>query len=162
MIIQYHHLCVFIVLQNHGLVKRGNNCINFTVPEVKILILLSCFIISGTLTLVLLGLIINDTELLLDDIFKYITCQLGGYNPMCEDIRHQFEKYIHPELRGAVAVSLGLLSGAYLFFFTLQVQDIKRVLQGMATFCHVIAKPFSLKTKSTPVKSTAIPKPVEP
>ena len=161
MIIQYHHLCVFIVLQNYGLIKQGNNCINFTVPEVKILILLSCFIITGTLALAHLGIAINDTELLLDGIFKYITCQLGGYNPMCEDIRHQFEKYLHPELSVAAALSFGLLSWVYLLF-AVQVQDIKRVLQGMATFCHAIAKPFSLKTKSTPVKSTAIPKPVEP
>ena len=161
MIIQYHHLCVFIVLQNYGLVKRGKNCINFTVPEVKILILLSCFIISGTLTLAYLGIVINETELLLDGIFKYIICQLGGYNLMCEDIRHQFEKYLHTELGVAVALSLGLLSWVYLLF-AVQVQDIKRVLQGMATFCHAIARPLLLKTKSTPVKSTAIPKPVEP
>ena len=130
-------------------------------PEVKILILLSCFIISGILTLVHLGFAINDTELLLDEIFKYITCQLGGYNPMCEDIRHQFEKHLHPELHVATALSLGLLSWVYLLF-AVQVQDIKRVLQGMATFCHAIAKLLSLKTKSTPVKSAAIPRSVEP
>ena len=161
MIIQYHHLCVFIVLQNHGLVKRGNNCINFTVPEVKILIIVSCFIICGTLSLAHLGIAINDTELLLDDIFKYITCQLGGYNPMCEDIRHQFEKHLHLELDIVTFLSLGVLSWVYLLF-AVQVQDIKKVLKGMATFCHAIAKPLLLKTKSTPVKSTAIPKPVEP
>ena len=161
MIIQYHHLCVFITLQNYGLVKRGNNCINFTVPEVKILIVVSCFIIFGTLALANLAASIDENEAFLDDVFKYASCQLGGYNPMCEDIRHQFEKHLHPELDTLTFLSLGLLSWVYLLF-AVQVQDIKRVLQGMATFCQAIAKPLLLKTKSTPVKSTAIPKPVEP
>ena len=91
MIIQYHHLSVFIVLQNYGLIKRGNNHINFTVPEVKILIVVSYFIIFGTLSLVNIGVGIDENEAFLDDIFKYASCQLGGYNPLCEDIRHQFE-----------------------------------------------------------------------
>ena len=80
---------------------------------------------------------------------------------MCEDIRHQFEKHLHPELHVVTALSLGLLSWVYLLF-AVQVQDIKRVLQGMVTFCHAIAKPLSLKTKPTSVKSAAIPKSVEP
>ena len=161
MIIQYHHLCVFTVLQNYGLVKRGNNCINFTVPEVKILIVVSCFIVFGTLALANLAASIDENEAFLDDVFKYGSCQLGGYNPMCEDIRHQFEKHLHLELDIVTFLSLGLLSWVYLLF-AVQVQDIKKVLKGMATFCHAIAKPLLLKTKSTPVKSAAIPRSVEP
>ena len=157
---QYHHLCVFIVLQNYGLVKQGKNCMNFTVPEVKILIVVSCNIIFATLALVSLGVDIDENEAFLHDVFKYASCQLGGYNPMCEDIRHQFEKHFHPELDILTGLSVGLLSWVYLLF-AVQVQDIKRVLQGMATFCHAIAKLLSLKTKSTPVKSAAIPRSVE-
>ena len=50
----------------------------------KILIGLSCFIIFTTVALVNTGLNIDENEFF-DDV-RYVTCQLGGYDLMCEDI----------------------------------------------------------------------------
>ena len=153
-----------IVLQNYGLVKRGRNCINFSVPEVKILIVVSCFIVFATVALVNLGVSTDESEAFLDDVFRYTTCQLGGYNPMCEDIRQQFKKHLYPELDIITYLCLGLLSWIYLLF-AIQIQDIKRLLQGMLSCYHGIAKVSSSKTKSTSdksVKSSATPRHVEP
>ena len=48
----YVYNSVLIYLQSHGLFKRGKGrCINFSVPEVKILILLSFFIAFGIVSL---------------------------------------------------------------------------------------------------------------
>ena len=70
-------------------------------PEVKILMVVSCFIVFGTVVLVNLSVNIDEREAYLDDVFRYGTCQLGGYNPMCEDIRQYYEKHQHPELAEA-------------------------------------------------------------
>ena len=91
------------------------------------LILASCFIIFVTVVLVDIAVNIDENEAFLDDVFRYATCQLGGYNPMCEDIRQEFEKYVYPELDYVTYPCLGLLSWIYLLF-AIQVQDIKRLL----------------------------------
>ena len=84
-------------------------------PEVKILIVMSYFIIFGTLSLVNIGVGIDENEAFLDDVFKYASCQLGGYNPLCEDIRRQFEKHLYPKLNVVAFLSFGLLSWVYIF-----------------------------------------------
>ena len=153
-----------IVLQNYGLVKRGKNCINFSVPEVKMLMLVSSFFIYGIITLVILRIsIVNQSQAFFDDIIKYAICQLGGLNPMCEDIRQQFEKHLHPELEVADNVCFALVTWMYLLF-AIQVQDIKRLLQGVVSCYHGIAKVLSLKANSSSdksVESSATPRPVE-
>ena len=102
---------------------------------------------------------------------------------MCEDIRRQFEKHLHPELDAATYVCLGVLSWIYLLF-AIQVQDIKRILQGIAScYCWGIVELLSLKANSLSnksvkssatnksvkssatnksVKSSATPRPAEP
>ena len=152
-----------IVLQNYGLVKRGKNCINFSVPEVKMLMLVSSFFIYGIMTLAILSISIDQSQAFFDDIIKYAICQLGGFNPMCEDIRQQFEKHLHPELEVANNVCFALVTCMYLLF-AIQVQDIKRLLQGVVSCYHGIAKVLSLKANSSSdksVESSATPRPVE-
>ena len=125
---------------------------------------MSCFFIFGLLALLYYTFVIYESEALLDDVFRYATCQLGGYNPMCEDIRQQFEKHLHPKTDIAAYLLLGLLSWIYLLF-AIQVQDIKRLLQRITSCYHGITKVLSCVTKSTSdksVKSSATPRPVEP
>ena len=124
-----------LFLQNYGLFKRGKvHCINFSVPEVKILILLSYFIILGTLSLVNFTVSIKNTSLFLDDVYRYFACQLSGINPECEVIRQHFEKHLKPELNGATSFTLGLIPWVYLLFI-IQGQDVKRLLQRI-TLCY--------------------------
>jgi len=116
-------------MQSHGLFKRERiRCINFSVPKVKILILLSYFVILEIMLLVDFSITINEASPFLDDLFRYFACQLGGYNPMCEDIRQQFEKHLKPEINGATYFLIGLITWVYLLF-AIQVQGVKKFLQ---------------------------------
>ena len=62
-----------------------------------------------------MGLSINitDSHQLTEGVIKYMICQLGGYNPMCEDIRREFEKHSHPAIETATYVLLALVSWVY-------------------------------------------------
>ena len=44
------------------------------------LIVASCFIIFVTVVLVDIAVNLDENEAFLDDVFRYATCQLGGYN----------------------------------------------------------------------------------
>ena len=151
-----------VFLQSFGLFKRGKGyCINFSVPEVKILILLSCFIIFGIMTLVNFSVSINEANPFLDDLFKYFACQLGGFDPMCEDIRRQFERHLKPELNGATYFLMGLLTWIYLLF-TIRgmTQNVKRLVHRMTLHYCASTKLPSLECISKSdksVKSSAIP-----
>ena len=113
-------------MQSNGLVKRGKTCfaINFTVPEVKVLILLSYFVVFGIVSLVNLTITLNEANPFLDDLFKYFACQLGGYNPKCEDFRQQFEKHLKPGLNGSTYLLLGLITWIHILIAT-KAQDYK-------------------------------------
>ena len=126
-------------LQNYGLLKEGKTCyINFSVPEVKILILLSGFIVFGVVLLVDISFFINQANPFLDDLYKYFTCQLGGFDPMCEDIRRQFEKHLHPELYAMTYLLMGLITVVYLLF-AIQAQDVKKLIQRIRLCFRAIA-----------------------
>lgn len=143
-------------LQSYGLFKQGRiRCINFSVPEVKILILLSYFIILGIMSLVNFSVSLNEANPLLDDFVRYFTCQLGGFNPMCEDIRRQFRKHLKPELNGVTYFLTGLIPWVYLMF-TVQGENVKRLFQRIRAWYHQCcpsAKVFPSETKSTSDKS---------
>ena len=129
------------------------------------LIVVSCFIIIiiATLVLVSIAVGIDESEEFLDDVFRYATCQLGGYNPMCEDIRQEFEKHLYPEIDIVTVLFLGLLSWIYLLF-TIQVQYVKRLLQGIVLCYRGIAKVLPCVTKSMldkSVKPSPTPRPAE-
>ena len=151
------------ILQSSGLFKRGKtycNFINFSVPEVKILILLSYFIIFGIMTLVNFSVSINEANPFLDDLFRYFACQLGGLNPDCEDIRRQFEGHLKPELNGTTYLLTGLITWVYLLF-AIQAQHVKKLVQRIISCYHDGAKLLTRETSSTSdnksVKSSGIP-----
>ena len=143
------------ILQSTGLFKRGKrycNFINFSVPEVKILILLSYFIVFGIMTLVNFSVSINEANPFLDDLFRYFTCQLGGLNPVCEDIRRQFERHLKPELNATTYLLIGLITWVYLLF-AIQAQQAKKVIQRIISCCRDSAKLLTRETSSTSDKS---------
>ena len=143
------------ILQSSGLFKRGKtycNFINFSVPEVKILILLSYFIIFGIMTLVNFSVSINEANPFLDDLFRYFACQLGGLNPDCEDIRRQFERHLKPELNGTTYLLTGLITWVYLLF-AIQAQHVKKLVQRIISCYHGSAKFLTRDTSSTSDKS---------
>ena len=147
------------MFQNYGLTKQGKYCcINFNVPEVKILILLSSFIVLGVVALMNMSINITDSHQLTEDVIRYITCQLPGYNPMCEDIRREFEKHLNPGIENTTYLLLGLVSWIYLLF-AIHIQDIKRLLQILSLCYHGTVKTLSCSTPDKTVKSSATAEP---
>ena len=143
------------ILQSSGLFERGKtycNCINFTVPEVKILILLSYFIIFGIMTLVNFSVSINEANPISEDLFRYFACQLGGLNPDCEDIRRQLERHLKPELNGITYLLTGLITWVYLLF-AIQAQHVKKLVQRIISCYYSSAKLLTRDTSSTSDKS---------
>ena len=136
--------------------KRGKSyCINASVPEVKILILLSYFIIFGIMALVNLSVNINEVNPFLNDLFRYFVCQLGGFDPMCEDIRQQFERHLKPELNGTTYLLTSLITWVYLLFIIRGItQNIRRLIHGISLHYTARTK-LSINSKSD--KSSAIP-----
>ena len=102
-------------------------------PEIKILILLSYFIVFGIVSLVNLTITLNEADPFLDDLLNYFACQLGGYNPKCEDFRRQFEKHLKPGLNGASYLLLGLNTWVHILIAT-KAQDYKWLVQKTVSF----------------------------
>ena len=102
MCIQSISLLFYVIyLQNANLHNRGKAClVFFSVPKVKILTMLSYYTTFGIVQLVNVTITINDTTPFQNELFRYFECELTGYDPICEDIRGQFEEYIKPELNG--------------------------------------------------------------
>jgi len=101
---------------------------DFSVPEVKILLLLSYFIILGVVSLVNFTFSINDLNPFLDDLFRYFVCELGGDSPLCADIRQEFESHLKPGLNSTTFVLLALITWVHLLF-AIQIQDVKKLIQ---------------------------------
>ena len=107
-------------------------------PEVKILILLSSFIIFGVLLSVDYSSGVHQANPLIDDLNKYFTCQLGGFDPMCEDIRQQFKKHLHPEINIITYLSFGITAVVYLLF-AIQAKDVNKLIQKIRLCFHANA-----------------------
>ena len=95
---------------------------------------------------------INEADPFLDDLFRYFTCQLGGFDPMCEDIRRQFEKHLKPGLNGVTYLLIGLITWVYLLF-AIQSHDVKKLARKITTYYRSSTKVSSPETSSTSNKS---------
>ena len=139
-IIKLLTICIFH-LQSNGLVKRGKGCfaINLTVPEIKVLILLSYFVVFGIVSLVNLTITLNEANPFIDDLFKYFACQLNGYDPKCEKFRRQLEKHLKPELNGSSFLLLGLITWVHILIAT-KAHDYKWLMQKMMSCYHSVVK----------------------
>ena len=107
------------------------------------------------MTLVNFSVSINEADPFLDDLFRYFTCQLGGFNPECEDIRRQFEKHLKPGLNGATFLLIGLITWVYLLF-AIQVEDVKRVVRRITARYRGSTKVSSRETSSTSGSDKAV------
>jgi len=123
------YMPIFNCLQTKGLFnkdKRKGLCsIKFSVPQVKMLLLLGYFIIFGIMALVTLSIVADNADDFAYDMFRYSRCNLFGYDPKCEDIRKDFEKHTSPGLISSTYLLLGLLSWVHLLF-VIQVEHIKK------------------------------------
>ena len=142
---------IFYPQSKNGLLKREGGCfaIKLSVPEIKILILLGYFIVFGIVSLVNLTITLNEADPFLDDLLNYFACQLGGYNPECEEFRRQFEKHLKPGLNGASYLLLGLNTWVHILIAT-KAQDYRWLMQKIASLYHLIAKiPLQITASSS-------------
>ena len=127
---------VILLIQTYGLVKneRGSCNLYFSVPEIKMLLLLSYFIAFGVTTLVNFSIVISEADGFYYDLLKYFECNLFGSNPRCEEYRQKFEKHLKPGLNAVTFIMLGL-PWAHLLF-AVQAHDVKQLMKKMMTWCH--------------------------
>ena len=103
---------------------------DFSIPEVKILLLLSYFIIVGVVSLVNFSFSTINLNPFFDDLFKYFVCELGGDSSLCADIRQEFETHLMPGLNIITFVLLALLTWVQLLY-AIKIQDVKKLIQGI-------------------------------
>ena len=98
----------------------------------KILILSCYFILFGTIGLINFSTDIRDTDIILDSLLDYFTCQSIGYSAdhTCSAEYDKLRSYIQPELYSTTYIFLGLLPWSNLLF-AVQVSDIKKVIQNV-------------------------------
>ena len=127
-------------LQNVHLHKRGKTClVFFSVPEFKILVLLSYYTFFGIVQLINATITINENAAYRDDLFKYLGCQLTGYDPVCEEFRRQSEKHLKPGLNG-VSYSLFTFVTWVNLLFAIEGEDVKWLIQKATSYYHFIVK----------------------
>jgi len=107
---------------------KGICGITFSVPQFKILLLLGFVIVLGISSLLAISIDVSNADALINDLFRYFSCNLFGYNPECESIRTEFEKHLSPGLISSTYVLLALVSCVHLLF-VIQAEDIKRALK---------------------------------
>ena len=88
-------------------------------------------LINGAIT-------INQATPFQDYLFKYFECQLTGYDPACEDIRHQFEKNLKLELNCVSYLLFAFVTWVNLLF-AIKGEDVKWLIQKVTSCCYIIA-----------------------
>ena len=106
--------------------------------------------ILGIVTLVNFNVGIYESNQFYDDLIKYFDCQLDGFDPMCEDIRQQFERHLKPELDNVVPFLFGLITWVYLLF-AIQEENVKRLVQIIRQCCHASTKVSLHETSSSAI-----------
>ena len=82
---------------------------------------------------------INQATPFRDDLFKYFECQLTGYDPVCENIKHQFEKHLKPGLNAVSYLEFASVTWVNLLF-AIKGEDVKWLIQKVTSCCQVIGK----------------------
>ena len=117
------------------MIKRDNGqCITFSVPEVKILLLLCYCIAIGVLSLINLTVGVDDTDLFLKDLTNYFVCHLSGDDPMCEQFRQEFEKHDHVKMNAFTYFLIALITWVDLLY-AIHSQDVKWLIKRIKSFC---------------------------
>jgi len=131
------HVFSCFLMQTYGLVKneKGSCNLHFSVPEIKILLLLSYFIAFGVITLVNFSIGISEADGFYYDLLVYFECNLVGSDPRCEVYRQKFEEHLKPGLNATTFIMLGLLPWVHLLF-AIQAHDVKQLIKKVLTWCH--------------------------
>ena len=100
------------------------------------IIILSCYVILfGISALINYSISIRDADITLDRLLDYFACQASGYSAdhTCSAEYDRLRSYLHPELDTVTYILLGLVPYSNLLF-AIQVSDIKKAIQKIASF----------------------------
>ena len=127
----------FFLLQTYGLVKHEKRkcSMKFSVPEIKILILLSYFYLLGTFFVIYYSIVFREDHVFFSFFLEYITCQLLGENPECEGLRKEFEMHFHPEPGVVLIFLLAILPWFYSMLF-IEINDFRNIIQRISSCYH--------------------------
>ena len=114
--------------------ENGQCGTSFGIPEVKMLLLLSYFIIAGVVALISFAIDIENTDLFLEELINYFNCHLGGDDLTCEEFRQRFEDYNNTKLGNISILLMSLITWVNLLF-AIHTQDVKWIIQKMKSFC---------------------------
>ena len=114
--------------------ENGQCSISFGIPEVKMLLLLSYFIIAGVMAQISFTIGTENIDLFLEELINYFNCHLGGDDPTCEEFRQRFENYSNAKL-GTLSILLMSLITWVNLLFAIHTQDVKWIIQKMKSFC---------------------------
>lgn len=111
--------------------------IKFSVPEVKILILLCYFIIFGIITLINISITNRDSNVILDRMLDYFDCQARGSSAdnMCSEEFDELDSYSKSELNGVTYILLCFIPWSNLLF-AIKFSHIKIAIQKVLTAIH--------------------------
>jgi len=92
---------------------------------------------------------INNAVPFREDLLKYFECQLTGNDPVCEDIRHQFEEHLKPGLNIVTYFLIAFITWVNLLF-AITGEDVKWLIQKVTPCCQLILKvPLQEMTNSS-------------
>ena len=96
------------------------------------MILLAFYLISLSISIVLVGKGISNSQRFRENLFAYFTCQSNGDDPACYHFQEEYYKYESSQLTSAVFIMIGLLNWINLIF-AVQIQDIKIIVSKVSS-----------------------------
>lgn len=100
--------------------------------------MLSCyFIIFGITALITLSYSIRDSDITLQKMLVYFTCQARGYssNNTCSEEYDELQAHLKPELNSASYFLLSLVPWSNILY-AIQFADIKKAIQKVTHACR--------------------------
>jgi len=114
--------------------KESSKCfcsVKFGVPEVKVFLILSYYIVFGIIAVIALSINVRNSEFVTETLLEYIICQVVGFSNVnsCNAIRNEIESHLQIELNSATYIIMGLLPWVILLF-AVQFTDVKIALMS--------------------------------
>ena len=89
------------------------------------------------IALITLSYTIRDSNIIVDKLLVYLTCQARGYNSdnTCSREYDELESYLKPELNSATYLLLSLVPWSNILY-AIHFADIKKVVQWIMCACQ--------------------------
>lgn len=134
---------------NQTITRKQCFVCTISTPEVKILILLSYFVVFSTVLATQITNSIEDTNSFSENLYAYYLCQMHGENPACNKLQMQYHEITDPELVSTSFIMTGLINWVNLIF-PIQFKDIRHFISRVNAKLHYL---YRATTESTLTKN---------